>query len=305
MLRHEDPHVDATPDQLAGIEHILHPTDFSEGSRVAFLHALKAALLAKAKLTLLHVAGSHEFEWSDFPGVREALERWGVIPAGSPRSAVPRLGIEVRKVVARERDPVREVLTYLARHPADLIVLATHQREGRARWLEPSVAEPIARRAAEMTLFIPGEQTGFVSAESGQPALSQILIPVAKSPRGQPAVDAAARLVASLGARQGVFTLLHVGAQGAMPALHCPQVPGWEWRRVTRDGEVIQAIIDNATQTRADLIVMVTDGRDGFLDALRGGHSERVLRLAPAPLLTLPDPSLEPDLPLHEDTDED
>ncbi|MFN5184436.1 MAG: universal stress protein [Planctomycetota bacterium] len=33
---------------------------------------------------------------------------------------------------------------------------------------------------------------------------------------------------------------------------------------------------------------MATDGRDGFLDALRGSHSERVLRHAHCPLLIIP-----------------
>jgi nucleotide-binding universal stress UspA family protein len=34
---------------------------------------------------------------------------------------------------------------------------------------------------------------------------------------------------------------------------------------------------------------MSTDGRNGFLDVLRGSHSERVLRHAPCPLLAIPD----------------
>ena len=37
-----------------------------------------------------------------------------------------------------------------------------------------------------------------------------------------------------------------------------------------------------------NLIVMCTDGRHGFLDALRGSHSERVLRRTPCPLLAIP-----------------
>jgi nucleotide-binding universal stress UspA family protein len=37
-----------------------------------------------------------------------------------------------------------------------------------------------------------------------------------------------------------------------------------------------------------NLIVMSTDGRNGFLDALRGSHSERVLRRIPCPLLAIP-----------------
>ena len=51
---------------------------------------------------------------------------------------------------------------------------------------------------------------------------------------------------------------------------------------------MIQTIIDASNDTQADLIVMVTDGRNGFLDGLRGSHSERVLRQAGVPLLTVP-----------------
>ena len=193
------------------IDSILHPTDFTEGSRVAFHHALKAALLAKSKLTLLHVSPGRDWEWTDFPGVRETLERWGLLPVGSPRSALPQLGIDIRKVIAKQSDPVKAVLRYLDDHSADLIVLATHQHEGRARWLRQSVAEPIARRAAQMTLFIPGGSAGFVSAEDGSVSLERILIPVTASPRPQPAIEAAARMAARLNCPRGTFTLLHVG----------------------------------------------------------------------------------------------
>ena len=36
------------------VESVFHPSDFSEASEVAFAHALKIALVAKAKLTVLH-----------------------------------------------------------------------------------------------------------------------------------------------------------------------------------------------------------------------------------------------------------
>jgi nucleotide-binding universal stress UspA family protein len=274
------------------IDSVLHPTDFSEGSRVAFHHALKAALLAKSKLTLFHVSPGTASEWMDFPGVRETLERWELLPKGSPRSAVPQLGIDVRKVIAQQGNPVKAVLRYLGEHPADLIVLATHQHEGRVRWLQQSVAEPVARRAAQMTLFIPGESEGFVSARDGSVSLENVLIPIAATPRPQPAVEAAVRLASRWNCPRGTFTLLHVGETGAMPAVRCPEIPGWEWKKVSQTGDVIQAILDTASTTAADLIVMATDGRNGFLDALRGSHSERVLRQAPAPLLAVPAGSL-------------
>jgi nucleotide-binding universal stress UspA family protein len=274
------------------IHSVLHPTDFSEGSTVAFHHALKAAYLAKSELTLLNVSPDGTSQWADFPGVRETLERWQLLPKGSPRSAVADLGIDARKVVARENDPVEAVLRYLEKHPADLIVLATHQRENRLRWLDKSVAEPVARKAAQMTLFIPGDHAGFVSADDGSVSLQSLLIPVAATPRPQPALEAAARLVERFNCPSGTFTLVHVGQADTMPSFRCPEVPGWEWRKEVRSGEVIQTIFNAAKDVHAELIVMATDGRNGFLDGLRGSHSERLLRYGAAPLITIPVGSL-------------
>jgi nucleotide-binding universal stress UspA family protein len=268
---------------------ILHPSDFSEASEVAFAHALKAALITGSRLTLLHVSPDAQGEWSDFPGVRRTLERWGLLPPDSPAAAVPSLGIDVDKVIAYDRDPVAAVLRFLERNPADLIVLAPHQHHERSDWLRQSVSEPIARRSGEATLFVPHGTKGFVSVDDGSVSLGKILIPVAQTPRAQPAVDAAARLARRLSRPAGTFTLLHVGEAGAMPALTLHTVDGWRWDRITKAGDVIETILATARGTRADLIVMTTDGRNGFLDALRGTHSERVLRAAPCPLLAIPD----------------
>ena len=73
-----------------------------------------------------------------------------------------------------------------------------------------------------------------------------------------------------------------------MPALRLPEIPGWTWKKEMRTGEVIQEIVNTAKNIDADLIVMSTDGRNGFLDGLRGSHSERVLRYTRTPLLTVP-----------------
>src|SRR5512145_199679 len=99
------------------LDSILHPSDFSEASEVAFAHALKAALIAGARLTLFHVSPDMRGEWSDFPGVRQTLERWGLLPPGSPRSAVPALGIDVRKIIAYDHNPVSSLLRYLDTQP--------------------------------------------------------------------------------------------------------------------------------------------------------------------------------------------
>jgi nucleotide-binding universal stress UspA family protein len=270
------------------IDSVLHPTDFSEGSLVAFHHALKTALAAQSKLTLLNVSPGGDFEWSDFPGVRQTLERWGQLPKGSTTGAVGGLGIKVRKVVADSTDPVEAVVGYFNRHAVDLIVLATHEHGGRVRWLGKSVSQTTAQTAWQMTLFVPGNGKGFVSAEDGSVHLNKVLIPVAQSPRAQPAVTAAARLIEMLNCAAGTFVLMHVGSSDTMPAVHCPEVSGWSWKKELRTGEVIHTIVDAAKDIAADLIVMSTDGRNEFLDSVRGSHSERVLRHGAAPLLTVP-----------------
>jgi len=270
------------------IKSVLHPTDFSEASLIAFNHALRVAMLAQSKLTLLNVAGGRPSQWSDFPGIRETLERWGTLPKGSPRSAVGEIGIEARKVVASENEPVDAVMRYLQEHPADLIVLATSQRDGKVRWLGKSVAEPVARKAGEMTLLIPGDVEGFVSGRDGSVRLSKILIPVAETPSPQAAMNTAAGMVQKLNCPQGVFILMHVGTSNTMPACRYPEVQGWTWDKELRTGEVIGNIVNAARDHKVDLIVMATDGRNGFLDGIRGSHSERVLRHGAAPLLTIP-----------------
>src|SRR6185295_8030408 len=270
------------------IKSVLHPTDFSEASLVAFNHALRVAMLAQSRLTLLHVSSDRHSKWSDFPGIRETLERWGMLPKGSPRSAVGELGIDARKVVANQDEPVDSVIRYLGEHPADLIVLATSQRDGHVRWLGKSVAEPVARKAGEMTLLIPGDVDGFVSGRDGSVNLTKILVPVAETPNPQAAINTAALLVRKLNAPQGAFILMHVGTANTMPACRYPEIPGWTWDKELRTGEVIGSIINAAKEHKVGLILMATDGRNGFLDGIRGSHSERVLRHGAAPLLTVP-----------------
>ena len=270
------------------VQCVLHPTDFSESSLVAFHHALKAALLSRSKLTLLHVSTDGTSQWSDFPGVRETLERWGALPKGSPKAAVGKLGIDACKVMANKGEPVDAVINYLEHNPTDLIVLSTSKRDGRIPWHGKSVAEPVTRKAGEMTLLIPGDVEGFVSREDGSVSLNRILIPIARTPRPEPALNAAAGLVQKWNCPEGTFVLVHVGNSNSMPALRLPEVPGWTWKKELRSGEVIEGIVKSAKENKADLILLATDGRNGFLDALRGSHSERILRYGVAPLLTIP-----------------
>jgi nucleotide-binding universal stress UspA family protein len=273
---------------LPVLQQVFHPSDFTPESDIAFVHALKAALLTKAELTILHVSPKHELEWAEFPGVRSTLERWGLLPKNSSQTDVAKLGINIKKVQAKHDDPVESVTAYLGTHNTDLIVLATDQQKGKAQWFSQSIAAPIARKSRQMTLFIPKGQPGFVSARDGSVSLTSILIPVAAMPAPQPAVQAAARMVHRLNCPTGIFTLLHVGDGQEMPQVQKPEVAGWKWNTEVRSGEVVDVVSETASAVGAGLIVLTTEGRHGFLDALRGSHSERILQQAGCPLLAIP-----------------
>lgn len=274
------------------VEDIFLPSDFSDDSETAFVHALKLALATRSILTVLHVDPDASTDWHDFPGVRETLERWNIIPHGSPRNAVVELGIDVRKIVAPSKDPVKACIEYLQIHSADLIVLAVQQREGIMRWLGKSVGEPIARDAKQMTLFIPKGIQGFVSREDGSVNLKNILIPVAVKPDPQPAVEAVIRLIESLELPPGTVTLLRVSPQQKKSSVELPADSSWTWNELVLEGDPAQVILETAENLNADLIVMTTDGPDGFLDGLRGTTSERVLSRAKCPVGNLPVDSL-------------
>jgi nucleotide-binding universal stress UspA family protein len=276
-------------DSQVWFQRIFHPSDFSDASNVAFVHALRLAVMANGRLTILHTAAQGSGgEWAEFPRVRRTLERWELLPPNNPKDAIFSLGLDVQKIALPHSDPVQAVIHYLSKHPHDLIVLATHQHDGFERWMHKQVAEPIARHSGEMTLFIPHGVDGFVSVESGALSLRNILIPVDYSPDPQIAIDGAVSFAYALECHEVMITLLHVGEEERFPNVIMPQREMWRWRQIYGQGNIEQQILEAARETRADLIVMATQGHNGFLDALRGSTTERIVRNSKCPVLAVP-----------------
>jgi nucleotide-binding universal stress UspA family protein len=273
---------------------ILHPSDFSKSSRVAFAHALKIALQSKAELELVHVqrykiGSQKDVHWADFPGVRATLARWKILPAGAKPEDVAKLGLRVKKVLNSETDPLEAMVAYCEEHPPDLLVLATHQRDGLSRWLHKAVAEPLARRSRAMTLFVPESTSGFISPADGAVSLRRILVPVDHAPSAQAALEEAYFLASGFDRHGVVFKLLHAGTDKGMPTLYLPHRPGWKWEESLVPGDPVERILKEAADWSPDLIVMATQGHMDFLDALRGSTTERVLRGVHCPVLAVPE----------------
>lgn len=225
-------------------------------------------------------------DWSNLPRVRETLGQWGLLPEGSTREDVVRLGLHVEKILAYHEDPTRSLEEHLRHHPADLLVLATHQPDMLARLVSTPVAEPLARHTHIPALFIPESSNGFVGLSDGQAQLHRIVIPIDHAPPPHAAIEAAVKFAAHFEANSVTFTLLHIGSQEELPPLTLVEHPGWIWQTSVSSGDVVDAII-SASET-ADLVVMATEGPHGFLDAVLGSTTERVLRGVRCALLAVP-----------------
>jgi nucleotide-binding universal stress UspA family protein len=285
------PHASETPQSpRIPVTSVFHPTDFSATSKIAFNHALKIAVVAKALLRMMHVTPSRdEVDFAEFPAVRHTLERWGLLPGSSSQADVfTHTGVLVEKVASVHADPVFAIQDFLRHRPSDLMVLATHQWQEPLRWVKPVVAEPLARATDALTLFIPQGGDGFISPGDGTVRVQHILIPVDHHPPAQRALDAASSIAHLLRCPRGRVTLLHVGDPHDRPVVHAPRHEGWTWEHASRHGEVVTEILTVAREHAVDLVVMATQGHDGWLDALRGSTTERVLRRVHCPLLAVP-----------------
>lgn len=270
---------------------IFHPTDFSHDSHTALTHALKIAVTVQAELSMMHIdpdVAREDFE--DFPRIRPVLEQWKILPSQSTKDQVAQLGLSIKKARAVAKNPTEAFLSYLAGHPADLLVMATHQYDGLERWQHQLIAEPVARGSHTPTLFVPTHVEGFVLKETGQPKLRRVLIPVSKKPNPQVAVDITAQLALALGCENLTGLLVHVGNDSALHSIRYPTNKGLHWHTMTCHGNIVEVILRIGADFDVDLIVMTTEGHNSLLDLMRGSTTERVLRDARCPLLTLPAP---------------
>ena len=270
---------------------ILHPTDFSASSHMAFEHALRIAVANRSRFSISHVEKDKGDgpAWIEFPQIRETLERWGLLSEGSSRHDVgEKLGVHVKKVDRISKTPLEAIVGFLRNEHADLIVLSTEGREGLPRWLRPSFSEALVRRSLTATLFVPANARGFVSHKNGEVRLERILIPTDRKPYPGVGIDVASGLLRSLEAPSPKIEALYIGDPARMPAVNAPHDLPCSFEQLARPGKPVDEILQRVDELEADLIVTVTEGHHGFLDALRGSTTEQIVRRAPCPVLAVP-----------------
>jgi nucleotide-binding universal stress UspA family protein len=256
--------------------------------------------------------------------VQEAPAAPPLLPGEPPAVAVstsPRTAEDVRAfareaigtadvtltVVLAAGSPASEITVEAARMAADLIVLGTHGRSGFRRLLLGSVTERLLRATETPLLIVPPPVTAPHSV-----GYDTILCPIDFSQESMRALDFALSLAQE---SNGRIVLLHV-LEGLLEALDPKDLPHVNvaeyfesleretaarlaaavpeeaqlWarpaHRVVR-GRAHERILEVAREEHASLIVMGVRGRGALDRLLFGSNTERVIRQALCPVLTI------------------
>lgn len=290
------------------VSHLVCALDFSEGSEAALVRAADLAERLHARLHLFHTESTFR------------ANRGDVSRSGEPKDqALVRLYSFAEEVLGG--DDVLNVLgpEFVIRHgeyaadaivrysdevEADLIVLGTHGRRGYQRLTMGSVAEAVVRHASCPVLAVPNE-----AARTAPGPSRPVLVAVDFSSHSRAALPLGERFAALFGAP---VEAIHVAEDlglvpefytdaGMVAAHNLPELAekaeahlrrlveeeGGSARPHVRFGRPHVEIVARAEEARAGLIVMATHGLTGVKHALLGSVTERTLRRARCPVLSI------------------
>jgi len=293
------------------LKKILFAIDFSGVSSRAFGHALMLADRFRSQLTLLHVKSvldkdvDPERVFPDIdadPGVlaHEIEKEFAALFAlDGPKT------LNVVRVVLTGESPAEEIARYAKEHDMDLIVMGTHGRTGLEHFLLGSVAEKVLQIAPCPVLTVRLREDVEV-----QPYLN-IVVPIDFSEYSMKAFRYGVSLARQFEAN---LELLHVLDRPVQPEYyHEGEPPGRAKKDALRERshEMLRKIVaeydagDVATETRVvagraysaickyaeknqtDLIIMSTHGLSKLEHFFLGSTTEKVVRNAPCPVLTV------------------
>lgn len=281
----------------AAIREILFPSDLSATSDRAFDHACFLAERLGARLTLYHAVDtahlSEAREASDPEVARRSAE---AAQAHLARHAGTLIAPHAIVVEQNARTAQALVARIRATHP-DLVVMATHGREGLAHLFLGSVTERILEVGGCPVLCVREPDHGVALP------YRRILVPTDLSESSRLAFPLAALLARTFGAEvlgvhvaqvrpgslAGIPTLIEetVPSESSVGQFLLPEFAGLRVKARVEIGSPWNRIVETARMERADLIVLSTHGADSLADRVLGSHAERIIRQAPCPVLVV------------------
>lgn len=282
-------------------DQILVPTDGDGPAKVALEYGAKLAARLGATVHVLHVteAPLEEGETDALDGTGDR-ERTGEAIPDRAGEWVRAEGVTVVDAV-RSGDPLEEIPDYAREEGIDAIVMGTHGRTGIERFVLGSVTEHVVRTAAIPVLVVRGDD----DVRTHLPD-ETVVVPIDDSEHAEVALEEGIEVATRFDATLHVLSVVDVSPTGLEPQVDL-QVNRLEEgaQRVVDDaaeratargvdvvssmsfGSIHREITSYAVDNDADLLVMGTHGRSGLDRYLLGSVTERVLRTAPAPVLTV------------------
>lgn len=279
---------------------ILVPFDGSDGATAVLEHAADVARWADATLHLLYVADTTRDSVTVVQGrAVDALVREGESVLGEAEGTLAARDVDATTDVV-QGNPATAIVEYADEYDHDLLVMATHGREGVSRFLLGSVSEKVVRLATVPVLTArlrPDERLAF--------PYEDVLVPTDGSSAADRAADHALSLAAALDATVHVLSVVEDGspvpdalssdADEAAAAADAVDdvIADAEARGVAETvrhverGSPAEAILGCVEANGVDAVVMGTTGRRGTDRILLGSVAEKTVRAAPVPVLTI------------------
>lgn len=287
-------------------DRILFPTDGSDGASVVFDHVLDVAAANESTVHVLHVP---ETTFDRAAGVNEALVDERVAAAedlvAETADRASERGVETVTAV-EEGEPHRTIVEYADRHAVDVVVMPTHGRRGLERLLLGSVTERVVRRANVPVLTVRPDDDATIHYP-----YENVLVPTDGSDCADAALDLGTEVATATDASLHLLSVVDVASLGVdvrtgvqldyleenasktlAEAANVATDAGVESVReeVGYASSIHREILAYVEDHDVDLVVVGTHGLTGFDRYLLGSVTEKLVRTASVPVLTVRGP---------------
>ncbi len=262
---------------------IIHPVHNQSELVVPFVHALGLAYASRGELEVVDVRTKRERV--ENVSIRKFLEQWQLLPAGSAREDVSKLGMRIKKIL-KDGGSRKEIGKRLRRRPHDILVIGLKGTTGIGRLFGQDLTDFLVQSFRQTTLYIPAGVKPFVHEQDGSVTLKNIIMPIAEDPSPELSFLMLQRLLEIFPEQSCVVHGIHIGE--IFPYISAASLEGIGWKEtLMREGALVHSIIEKARSEKAELIIMSTNGRDTLSQKMIGSNTEQVLRSAPCPVLAV------------------
>lgn len=276
---------------MAEVKRILCPVDFSDSSKQAFAYAKQLSENFKAKLHILHVAPEppeyYNYLLPEYEGFSHQKQ-----PSAEERmnSFLADWKSDYRKEI-RTGTPYKEILRMGKKVKYDLIVMGAKGVSPLTPRLVGGTADRVVRGARCPVITVRNHP---------EFKISRVLFPTDFSTESLRAGRQAARMAEQFGATLYILHVIELGDphdEAMFKRLEGKLLKKMKLGEKIKGVEVKKAVRRNieagaeiavfAKEENIDLIVMTTHGRSGVSRILLGSVAEKVVHLAPCPVMTV------------------